>query len=93
MLVCGSDLLESFKVPGLWSDEHVSLLDCLIDFFDTSIHFDRKPHILVNGLQGELRSTVKPQLMVTSQLGESRSVRIMSRKSHRTMISNALLDS
>ena len=26
MLVCGSDLLESFKVPGLWSDEHVSHL-------------------------------------------------------------------
>jgi nicotinamide mononucleotide adenylyltransferase len=25
MLLCGADLLESFSVPGLWSDEHVCL--------------------------------------------------------------------
>jgi len=38
-LLCGSDLLESFAVPGLWSDEDVSYCCCITVFTVLCISF------------------------------------------------------
>lgn len=38
-LICGADLLESFSVPGLWKEEDVCCLLCLILNLETKINF------------------------------------------------------
>jgi len=43
-LLCGSDVLESFAVPGLWTDEDVSCYHCLLLQGCTTQHLRGEGH-------------------------------------------------